>query len=231
MSASVVDSSPRRQARIAGLLYLIVMAAGMFTEYVVLGSVIVPGNAAATAGRILASEPLYRLGFAADMIDYVLYGVVMVILYGLLKPVSRNLSLLAMVFGLLGTAIVAVVSLFYFAPLLLLQGVPEPAALVLVSLRLRTIGYDVGLVFFAVHLIVLGWLVAKARFFPRILGWLLVLAGLCYLINSFAVFLVPAIHLPLYILAPAVVGEGAMALWLFVVGLNATKWHEQNQQP
>ena len=231
MSASVADPSPRRQARLAGLLYLIVMAAGMFTEYFVLGSVVVPGNAAATAGRILASEPLYRLGFAADMVDYAVYVVVMVILYALLKPVSRSQSLLAMVFGLLGTAIVAVVSLFYFAPLLLLQAVPEPAALVLVSLRLRSIGYDVGLVFFALHLIVLGWLVARARFFPRILGWLLVLAGLCYLVNSFAVFLAPAIHLPPYMLAPAVIGEGAMALWLFVVGLNEAKWREQNRQP
>jgi hypothetical protein len=136
---------------------------------------------------------------------------------------------MAMAFGLLGTAIVALVSLFYFAPLLLLHGAADASALVLVSLRLRNIGYDISLVFFAVHLMLLGWLIIRSRFFPRVLGALLVVSGLCYLVNSFAVFLAPTLHLPPYILAPSVFGELALALWLFAVGLNEAKWQEQNR--
>ena len=99
--------SPRLKARIAGVIYLICGMAYSFARNDVRGTLVVDGDAAATAHNILAHAPLYRLGFAAEIISAVCYVAVALLLYEILKPVNRSLSLLAAFFSLAGCTIQA----------------------------------------------------------------------------------------------------------------------------
>ena len=112
MTNRITEASPRFKARIAGGLWLMVIVAGM-TAFVIRSPLVVSGDAAATATKILASESLFRLGFGADLIAGACYMGVTVLLYRLLKPVSRSLSLLAAFFGLAGVAMEGARLLFW----------------------------------------------------------------------------------------------------------------------
>lgn len=198
---------------------------------------IVSGDAAATARHILASAPMYRQGVAADLIAGVCYVGVTAILYGLLRPVSRTLSLAAAFFSLAGCAIGAVATVSLLIPLALLGGAPYGAAfrpdqlqsLVTISLELHGQGYNIGMIFFGIYCALLGCLVFRSTFFPRFLGVLLALAGAAWLTDSFATILSPAFESRLdpYIEAPGFIGETALMLWLLAVGVNAPKWKER----
>ena len=237
MAAAANDKSLQLHARLAGLLSLITMAAGISASFLVVDPLIVSGDAAATATNILASEPLYRLGFAAKFVDYTFYLGVTVLLYGLLKPAGKSLSLLAAAFSFVGTAVVASTSLHYLAPLFFLGDAPYLAAfgtdqvqaLAYLSHKLRGVGSDIAMVFFGLHLLFVGWLIARSTFLPRLLGVLSAIGGICFLINSFAYFLSPpfAAQLPAYIFLPGILGQGLLALWLLVMGVNVAKWKSQ----
>lgn len=231
------DKSLQTFARLAGALSLITMAAGISAEFLVVDAVIATGDAVTTANNILASELVYRLGFAAKLVDYTFYLGVTVLLYGLLKPVSKSLSLLAAASSLAGTAVVASTSLFYLAPLFLLGDAPYLAAfgtdqvqaLAFLSHKLRAIGSNIAMVFFGFHLLFIGWLIARSTFLPRILGMLSAVGGICFVINSYMHFLSPsfAAQLSPYIFLPGVLGQASLALWLLVVGVNVPRWREQ----
>lgn len=225
------------KARIAGLAYLVIFIAAPFAEFVVRDGAIVRGDAAATAANILASEWLWRLGFAAELVNAACDAIVAVLLYQLLKPAGRTVSLLAATFRLVLVAIAAVKTLLHLAPLHLLSDsgymsafTPEQAqGLSYLALRLHGDAYDVSLFFFGVHCLLIGWLIARARFLPRIIGWLLAIAGLCYLVNTLAGALAPDFARVLFpwILVPALPAEGGLTLWLLIMGVNAQKWREQ----
>ena len=225
------------KARIAGLAYLIIFLAAPFAEMVVRGAAIVRGDAAATAANILAQEGLWRLAFAAELVNAACDTIVAILLYDLLRPSGRTVSLLAAAFRLVLVAIAAVKVLLHMTPLYLLSGADYMAAfsreqleaLSYVSLRLHGEAYDVALFFFGVHCLLIGWLIARATYLPRIIGWLLVLAGLCYLVNSMASALAPEFSRTLFpwILLPALPAEGGLALWLAIMGVNAAKWRAQ----
>ena len=237
MMERIAEASPRLKARIAGLLYLIVIAGGIFTELFVRSALIVRGDAAATAANILAHEQLYRLGFAAGIIILVCNIPLAVIFYDLFKVVNRSVSLLLAFFILVGTAIESVSLLYHFAPLVLLKGGPglsassaeQLQALAYKSLRLQSVGWDIALVFFGFYCLAIGYLIFRSTFLPRILGVLMAIAGSSYLTNSFAGFLAPELraHLLPYILVPCGVAELSLTLWLLVVGVNEQRWKEQ----
>jgi hypothetical protein len=228
------DTSPLLQARIGGFLYLIIIAAGFFSEGYVRGSLIVSGDAQATARNILASEQLYRLGGAVEFVTLFCDVTIALILYNLLKPVNRSVALLAAFFRLVFSAVFATLSLLHFAPLILLGSggdamvfsAAQLQALSYFALKLHSLGYNVSLVFFGIHCVLIGGLIAGSNFLPRIIGAMLVIAGACYLTNSFANFISPpfAHQLFPYILLPGLAAEGALALWLFLVGVNLSKW-------
>lgn len=235
MTARIAEASPLLKARLAGGFWLIVIVAGGFAFFT--GSaLIVRGDAAGTATNIMASERLYRLGFAANLMAGACYAGVTVLLYDLLKPVSRSLSLLAASFGLLGIAIGGATSFIRLAPLVLLGGAEylgafttaQLQALALTSLRLDAQGSNIGLVFFGCQCLVIGYLIVRSRFLPRVLGVLLAVGGASYIVNSFASFLSPgsAAYLAPYILPAAIVGEGSLCLWLIVMGVNVQRWTE-----
>ena len=230
--------SPRAQARIAGILYLIIVVAGLFSEGFVRGRIIVSGDAAGTAANILAFELLYRLGGAAEFVTISCDIAVAVLLYQLLKPVNRTLALMAAVFRLIFCAVYAPLSLMHFMPLIFLHGgsnlsgfsETQLQTFTMLSFKAHNLGYQMSLVFFGVHCLLIGGLIACSRFLPRALGVLLAIAGACYVFNSFVNMIAPpfgALLFP-YILLPGFVAELCLALWLTIVGLNARHWQAQN---
>src|SRR6266571_7829234 len=151
----------QRYARIAGVLFLLSMVAGGFGEAYVPSKLMVSGDATATAANIRNFDFLYRLGFAGFLVESLCDITLALILYALLKPVSKELSLLAAFFGLIGTALFAFAELFYFAPPLIMGGSgylqtfsPDQLnALVLLSLKFY--GYA-GMIFTAYY--GMGWI-------------------------------------------------------------------------
>src|SRR5947207_1343873 len=193
------EESPLLKARIAGSLWLLCIAAGI-VGFIAGFPLIVANDAAATAANILAKESLFRLGFAADLISGASYLGATVFLYCVLKPVSRSLSLMAAFFGLVGIAIGGAAWVIHLTPLLLLDGdqylsaftTSQLQAMSLAALKLQTQVFPIGMVFFGIQCISIGYLVARSTFLPRILGVLLAIGGTCYVIASFANFLTPS---------------------------------------
>lgn len=220
----------KKTARIAGLLYLILIIAGIFAEGFVRSSLIVPGDATATANNIMASEGLFRMGIAGDLIMIMCDVALGLIFYILLKPVSKSLALLAAFFRLAQAATLGINLLNLFFVLQLLSGAAyltifgadQLHALVLLFLNGHSIGYSIGLVFFGIYLFILGYLVFKSGYFPRILGVLLIIASLSYLMDSFTSFLFPSYEAitSQIMIAPTVIAELSLTLWLLIKGVN-----------
>jgi hypothetical protein len=231
MMERIAEASPRFKARMAAVSYVLTALAG-FDLFFVLGGLVVRGDAAATANNILAHEQLFRLGFAAELIGISGYIAVTALFYGLFKPVNRSLSLLAAFFSLMGCATQAIISLLHLAPLALLGGAQylsvftlgQLQALALLSLKLYGQGFNIGLIFFGFYCVLIGYLIFRSTFLPRILGLGMALAGLPYL-----AFLYPPLanSLPSYVLVLPGLGEGSLVLWLFVMGVNDERWQEQ----
>jgi len=229
--------SPQVYARTAGVLYLINIACGLFGEAVARGHLVVSGNAAATAHNILSSEFLFRCGIAGDLVMHLTDVPMAVIFYVLLRPVSRDFSLLAALFGMVQTAILGANKLNLVTVLLLLGGSNylntfdpnQLQTLASLSLSLHELGFSIGLVFFGVSCLVTGYLMFRSEYFPKALGVLQAIAGVCYLINSFPLILFPAFADKLFptIMFPAFFGELGTCLWLIVKGVNISKWNER----
>jgi Domain of unknown function (DUF4386) len=184
----IASLSPRLRARIAGVLYLIIFIA-------------------APSGAKDVTVAKMAITMACDT------GVAL-LFYGLLWPVSKNLSLLAAVFRLILVAVITVNSLNYFGLLGSFKGAHSSAAF--------NTGYDIALVPFGIHCLLTGYLIFRSNFLPRIIGILLALAGLGYL-----TFVWPPLGDRLfvpYILVPGLVGEGSLTLWLIFFGVNAERW-------
>ena len=230
------QASARSQARIAGGLYMVVVAAGAYA-LVTTSALIVRGDAAATASNIMAAEHLFRLGFAANLVANAAYVGVIALLYGVLKPAGRTLSFAAACFGLVGCAASGASMINTLATLVFLGDATylgaletnQVQALARVSLRLGGLGNSIGLVFFGVYCVLIGCLVLRSAFLPRLLGAVMIVAGLGWLTGSFAGFLSPPLGsvLSRYLVPMSGLGETAFTLWLLVMGVNAQKWREQ----
>jgi Domain of unknown function (DUF4386) len=233
--SGVLPTSPPPQvcARIGGVLYLIIIAAGVFAEVFVRDRLIVPGDAAATAGNIVGHQMMFRLGIAADLTTFVCAIPLTMILYVLLRRVSQNAALLMVMFNLVQDAIGGLNALNTYKPLQLLRGAnylkvftaEQLQAMALLSLRAQSIGFGIALIFFGFSCIALGYLVFRCGFLPPALGVLMAIAGGCYLINSAALILSPRLASMLFpaILVPAFVGELSLAAWLTVRGVKLSK--------
>jgi hypothetical protein len=228
--------SPRLCARISGVLYLLIIAAGVFAQLVVRDGVIVRGDAAATAGNITSHAFIFRLGIAADLSTYVMAVGVTTILYVLLRPVNRLAALLMLGFNLVQDAVGGLNALNAYRPLQLLGAADylnvfsrsQLEAMAMVSLSAHSPGFATALLFFGCSCFALGYLTFTSGLFPKALGILMAIAGGCYLINSAAVLLSPRLASMLFptILVPAFIGELSFALWLIVKGVDETRWRE-----
>lgn len=241
MSASAVteqfvDISPRVMARLAGLLYLIIIVGGIFAQIGVRDRLVVSGDAVATAHNIVAHELLYRVGFAVEVF-YLLCNVPLtILLYDLFKVVNKKLAVVMVLFSVVGTAVEGVSLLAHYAPLVFLGkgsylGAFTTAQLqgaAYVSLRMFDYGFMIALSFFGVFCFILAYLIFRSAFFPSVIGGLLAVQGLLYLTNSFAHFIAPAVGARVFpFLAVSGIAEVSFCLWLLVVGVNVQRWKEQ----
>jgi hypothetical protein len=231
-----IETSPQIYARIGGVLYLILIFVGMFAEIFVRSKLIVAGDATATANNIMASPLLWRIGITADLVMHVCDIPIMLIIYLLLRLVNRNIALLGLLFNLVQTAVLVANKLNLVAALLQLESADylktiDPNQLhaqVYISLKLHDIGFGIGLIFFGFTCLVNGYLIFKSGYFPRTIGALIQIAGLCYLTNSFLLLLSPKFAQIIFpaILIPAFIGELSFCLWLIVKGVNVPKWNK-----
>ena len=231
--------SNKNLARIAGLLYLIVIATGLFAEVFVRQAFKVSGDALTTANNIQSSEMLYRWGFVADLINFVCGLPVVLIIYYLFKTVNKFLLQLALIFVVIQTAIIAVNLLNQISPLLILSNNAylktfEPnqlATLSQLSLNIQGVGYAIGLIFFGFYCLLVGYVIFKSAMVPKFLGVLYILSGIGYLINSFTMLLSKGFANPIftYVAIPIFIGELSFCLWLIIKGVDNSKTFNPNE--
>ncbi len=230
MDERIAEASPRPRARVTGVFYLLYFLTAVSGELLIRG-IIVSGDPAATAANILAHERLFRLSAAVALIATALYIAVTVLFYGLFKPVNKTVSLLAAFFSLVGCAIQAFGGLFRAAPLVVLEGSPylsvfkldQLQAMALMSIKLNVQATYIYLAFFGLFNLLIGYLIFKSTFLPRILGVVMALSGLGWL-----TFLSPSLanYLLAYIEVLGVIAEASLMLWLLVKGVNVQRWRK-----
>ena len=223
--------STAKIARIAGFLYLLIIVFGLIAQIFVRDSLVDYNNATVTAKNIVNSEFWFRFGFVSELMMLVCDIGVTTILYILLKDYNRNLTLLSTFFRLTSIIILGVVALTHYTALFFLSGSEyltvfssdQLAALALLSVKVHGSGYNICLLFFGIHLVILGYLIYKLPYFPRALAILLLIGGLCYFINSITWFLFPAFVKTIYpaILIPCFAGELLFSLWLLIKGVRS----------
>jgi MFS family permease len=232
----IADPSPRSTARMAGFFWLMTIVGGTLAMLLG-GRFIASTDAAASAANILAHEASFRWAIAANLIAGACYLAATVLVYDLLKPVNRNVSLLAALFSVMGCTVGVFVDTLRFASLVVLGGakplsaftVEQVQALAFMFLRLNLQAYNIGFLFFGLHCLLVGVLILRSIFLPRLVGALMVSAGLGWLTLSLASLLSPPLVRSLfpYILVPGFLGEASLTLWLLVSGVNVLRWQEQ----
>jgi hypothetical protein len=222
-------TQPARRARIAGLCYLVVIAGGLFAEGFVRGALVVPGDAAATARAVAADEALWRWGLAVHLLYLVPAVVVNVLVCGLLRPAGPTLARLALVFSVAGVTIEAASLGQLSVPLAMVEeggalaalGEGQRQALSYLAIDLFSTGFGFALLFFAGFCVLVGVLILRSRLVPGVIGAMMVVAGACYVVNTLALVLSPALSdlLVPWILVPILPAELSLALWLTVKGM------------
>jgi len=231
MTPRTAEPSPRLRARVAGLLYLIGSVAGVFG--ILYGpSLIVPGDASATAGNILAHASLFRLSIVSALLDQMVFILAVLALYQVLKPVNHNMAVLMVIFLLLSVPIAMFNELNNVAVLFLLSGADslkvftadQLHALVPFFLDLHALGLNIAFLVGAPWFFPMGYLVFKSGFLPKMLGVLLLINGCGYLIDSFAALLFPNLNVNIVMFTGWV--EVVFALWLAIKGVNVEQWEK-----
>ena len=223
ISSGMRSLTMRQVARIGGVLYLIIFLCGIFAEFFVRSGLIVRGDAMLTANNILASEGLFRANIAADLIMIVADVAIALVFLVLLRPVSSSLAMLAAFFRLTQAAVLGanLLNLVFALQLITSPSADSRAsqALALMFLDGHATGYRIALAFFAFSILTLGYLIVKADYFPSVLGFLLAIAAVAYLGDTFADLLMTnyATFQPIFdmvVLPAAFIGELALCVWL-----------------
>lgn len=234
MADRASEASPVVRARVAGLLALVVLVAGSFASFVD-GRLVVPGDAAATARNIVASEGLFRLGFVSGLVMYTVFIFYAWVLYELLRPVDRNHAVVMLVLALAGVPIAMLNQIHRSAALLLLGGADvstlftadQANAQVMLLLGLHRHGNLVAVIFWGLWLFPLGSLVYRSGFLPRILGVLLMIGCFGWLLVFVQRFLLPGLEALAYSRYAAHVAELSFMLWLLIKGVDIEGWERR----
>ena len=230
--------SNKNSARVAGLLYLIVIATGLFAELFVRQAYNVSGDPLTTAKNIQSSEKLFRLGVVADIVNFICGLPCVLIIYYLFKRINKFLLQLALIFVIIQTAIIAVNLLNQTSTLLILGNNAylksfqpnQLATLSQLSLNTQAVGYAIGLVFFGFYCLLAGYVIFKSKMVPELLGLLYMISGIGYLINSFTMLLSKEFANPIfsYLAVPIFIGELSLCLWLLIKGIDNSETFNPN---
>jgi hypothetical protein len=226
-------SSAKRLARIGGVLYLLVGIFGGFSEGFVDPKMYVAGDAAATAGNVVANPGLVRLGVVAHLLDGTFFVFLAMALYVLLEHVHKSVARAMLILVVLATGIICLNAVSQFEGLQVATnpsyvaafGTAGANALVLLLLDTQHYGTLVAQIFFGLWLVPLGYLAYRSALFPKWLGVVLVAGGVCYLADLLAAFLVPAFGHEIHavVVIPSAIAEISMVLYLLVVGVRTAK--------
>jgi hypothetical protein len=217
-----------RPTTVAGLCYLAVIAGGLFAEGMVRGPLTVPGDPVATASAILENETLWRLGLAVHLLYLIPALTMKVIVSGLFREVEPTLARLALVFGLAAVTIEAMSLVFLYVPLAVIENggatlaaLEDAPSLILLATRLFATGFAFSLLLFAGFCVLIGVLILHSRLVPRAIGLMMILAGICYVVNTLALIVAPGFFelINPAILLPILLAELSLALWLLLKGI------------
>jgi hypothetical protein len=223
----------RRYARITGILYLIIIVCAGFSQGAVRELLVVWGDSATTASNISENLTFFKAGIITDLIAFMCDIGVSVLLYYLLAPVGKVLSMLAAAFRLIAHPAIGSLNLLnQYAAARVIEN-PTIADTVsnvamqdasLFFMELHYVGYLIAGALFGIHCLLLGILLYRSSFFPSVLGVLLAFSAVGYLIESFGYILVPEFKstFALIVGITAVLGEVSLTIWLLAKGVKAT---------
>lgn len=230
---SIKITSPQMYAKIGGLLYLVIIVIGFCAEFFFRGKIIVAGDSAATANNIMASPDQWRIGIALEYFCIICTLILAMIYYFLLKPVHKELNLLAAFFRLVSITVQAVALLYLIEALFPakkeLFGVFTTDQLYTITnfaVKSHSYGYSISLLLLGCCFLIHGYLIFKSGFLPKVLGILILIAGIGYITNGFTHILTPTLTkwtFPIIIL-PVLVAETSLSIWLLVKGVDVDKW-------
>jgi len=231
MTTRPAEISPLVRARVTGALYLISNIFAPFTLLYLPSRFIVRGDATATSNNIMASESLFRLGIVGNLFTFIANIFLALALFQLLKVVHKNMASLMVILFLVGVPIAMLNEVTQLAVLRLLSGADylnayptdQLQALAYLLLGLHDQGLLIAHIFFGLWLLPMGYLVFQSGFLPKIVGILLVIAGLGYVVQSFAAFL----GYNLNIIVITGLGELVFLLWLLIKGVDAEQWKKR----
>jgi hypothetical protein len=237
MNQTSIETSPQVYARLGGALYLIIIALGIFAQVFSRDKIIVSGDPAATAANITSMEMLWRYGIAAEFLTLFCTVLLAMVYFFLMRPVSKEINLLATLFRMTAVAIQAVslvsllVALYSLTnPAFTTAFVPEQLyALMNLAIRSHSYGYSVALLFTGCTFLFHGYLIFRSGYLPKALGIMIQIAGVGYISNCFAIILFPAISSIVFmaIILPVFISETTLSLWLLIKGVNVEKWKER----
>ncbi len=228
----------QQYARWIGALFLVSIVAGGWGESYVPNTLLYASDLAGTAHKMATSVGLFRSSFAAYLVEVVCDITLNVLLYALLRPVSRNLSLLAMCFGLMGTATFATGELLYFAAALpaidadVAHVISPEAKATLTYLCITIFGYcfSIFAMFYGIAAAARGYLIWRSGYLPRALGGIGVLGGAAFVAKNFLIVLAPQYDLP-YVIAPMLLAMVSMGFWLLIKGVDRAQWNAKEAAP
>jgi len=237
MDSAAADKSLLVYARIAGFMYLFVMAA-FLAGFGIAYHLIVPGNFTETARNIIASERLCRVGLSSQLIASWTTILLAGAFYALLRTVHNNLALFALLWRVAEAVVGGVITIFSFMALSIYTGrvsafgLAERQALVNLLLRGYTVGFYIAVIYFSLGSIIFFYLLLESRFIPRILSAFGIVASVLIPILGFASLIFPE-RAPALTLgwAPMFIAEIATGLWLLIAGANLTYWNNRHQDP
>ena len=229
-SATAHEVSPAQHtaARIIGILYPIQMATGIFGEVFARNQLIVRGDSARTAENIMASEQLFRLSIAGDLVTYILVMVLTWALYVLLRPVNRHLALLGAFFRLSELAVLSVATVNSLVILKLLSGATflksfnsgQLQSLVMLAYNAQGLGMSVGFVLLGLGSAVYAWLLVKSRYVPKALALLGNFSSLLLALGTLAIIVFPGLGIiGMSYMMPMGLYEVGLGFWLLIKGV------------
>jgi hypothetical protein len=233
MTNSIINESQHTAAKVVGLAYLCALPPAIFAEFYVRGQLIVSDNVAQTALNIVAHERLFRLGIASNLVVFAIDIALITALYVVLKPLNRNLALMALGWGLVETTILVMVTLSDFDVLRILSGAgylqafeaDRLQALARLSISAHTATYNVGLVFAGLRSTTFCYLWFKSGFIPKALAGFGVFASFFMGACAFSLIVFPelakVVPVPIYG-GPIFLFELTMGLWLLLTGIRAS---------
>lgn len=230
------EINPQVYARVGGILYLLMIALGIFQEFFIRGRILVAGNAAATFANLQKMEMLWRTGIVTELVMMIIAVVLALVLYVLTRPVHKELALLGLLFNVIATAVESAYAIQLVEALFplgrntyLTAFTPgQLQAMTALAMKTHVFGFGIALLLFGPFFFVTGYLIFKSGYLPKPLGVLYQLAGLAYMFNSFTLVLAPQFAGPAFMImaAPVFVGEVSFALWLLIKGVRIDGWRE-----